>query len=216
MLHTIYRITNLLDGKIYVGKHSCRCNPCKYMGSGKRLRYAISKYGIENFKKEILFAFQTEVEMNAKEAELVTEEFVARSDTYNICFGGQGGFGYINTKIFPNTPKETITKWKVEGRIAANKALHKRFKEDVVFNTAWREKISEGIKTSEKCIARIGMPGIPHTEEWKQNHSIIMKEKQKGDKNSQFGTMWITNGTENRKIKKDLDSIPEGWYKGRR
>jgi hypothetical protein len=36
-----------------------------------------------------------------------------------------------------------------------------------------------------------------------------------GDKTSQFGTMWITNGTENRKIKKDLDSIPEGWYKGR-
>jgi hypothetical protein len=28
--------------------------------------------------------------------------------------------------------------------------------------------------------------------------------------------MWITNGTENRKIKKDLDNIPEGWYKGRK
>ena len=38
---------------------------------------------------------------------------------------------------------------------------------------------------------------------------------QKGSKNSQFGAMWITNGQENKKIKKDVDIIPEGWYKGR-
>lgn len=35
-----------------------------------------------------------------------------------------------------------------------------------------------------------------------------------GNKNTQFGTMWITNGTTNAKILK-TDSIPEGWKKGR-
>jgi hypothetical protein len=44
----------------------------------------------------------------------------------------------------------------------------------------------------------------------------MRKPKNGGSKNSQFGTMWITNGIENKKIKKDLDIIPEGWYKGRR
>ena len=34
--------------------------------------------------------------MNAKEKELVTEEFCLREDTYNICEGGHGGFGYVN------------------------------------------------------------------------------------------------------------------------
>ena len=29
------------------------------------------------------------------------------------------------------------------------------------------------------------------------------------------GTMWITNGLKNKKIK-SIDIIPEGWYKGRR
>lgn len=37
-----------------------------------------------------------------------------------------------------------------------------------------------------------------------------------GAKNSQYGTMWITNGCVNKKIKKDVDIIPEGWYKGRK
>lgn len=37
----------------------------------------------------------------------------------------------------------------------------------------------------------------------------------KGAKNSQFGMMWVTNGTESRKIMKD-SVIPEGWYKGRK
>ena len=40
-------------------------------------------------------------------------------------------------------------------------------------------------------------------------------EHQQGSKNSQYGTMWITDGEKNRKIKK-VDSIPEGWYKGRK
>ena len=33
-------------------------------------------------------------------------------------------------------------------------------------------------------------------------------------KNSQFGSVWITDGTNNKKIKKDTP-IPEGWKKGR-
>ena len=38
---------------------------------------------------------------------------------------------------------------------------------------------------------------------------------QQGEKNSQFGTMWVTNGTENKKIRK-IDPIPEGYWRGRK
>ena len=37
---------------------------------------------------------------------------------------------------------------------------------------------------------------------------------QKGPKNSQFGTMWITDGKSNKKIKRG-DLIPEGYFPGR-
>lgn len=48
----IYKITNMINGKTYIGKHSA--NKTNYMGSGSLIRNAIRKYKVENFKKEIL------------------------------------------------------------------------------------------------------------------------------------------------------------------
>ena len=53
-------------------------------GSGKLIRRAISKFGVENFQKEILFECENEEEMNQKEREIVNEEFISRLDTYNL------------------------------------------------------------------------------------------------------------------------------------
>ena len=91
MLYTIYRVTNLLNGKIYIGKHQTTDPNDSYYGSGVALKKSIAKHGKDNFKKEVLFVFTTEEEMNAKETELITEEFVSRSDTYNMGVGGEGG-----------------------------------------------------------------------------------------------------------------------------
>lgn len=67
-----------------------------YMGSGLRIRRAIEEYGIENFEKTILFECASVDEMNAKEAEIVNEDFIARDDVYNIKLGGDGGWNEIN------------------------------------------------------------------------------------------------------------------------
>lgn len=101
MHYTIYKITNKLDGKIYIGKHQTKDLSDNYMGSGKILKRAIDMHGLENFTKEILFQFDNEADMNAKEAELVTEEFVKEDTNYNLCPGGDGGWGYINSNDIP-------------------------------------------------------------------------------------------------------------------
>jgi len=48
----IYKSTNLVNGKFYVGQDSK--NYPDYYGSGLILKIAIDKYGKDNFKKEIL------------------------------------------------------------------------------------------------------------------------------------------------------------------
>jgi len=106
MKYLVYKITNKIDGKIYIGQHQTTNIHDDYMGSGKLLRRAQKKHGIENFVKEILHVFNIKEEMNAKEAELVTEEFCLREDTYNICPGGYGGFGYINQNGLNNANKD--------------------------------------------------------------------------------------------------------------
>jgi hypothetical protein len=68
-----------------------------YLGSGVILRKAIKKYGLAAFSKEILFVFDNEEDMRAKEVELVSETMVVNSDTYNLTKGGKGGFYYINS-----------------------------------------------------------------------------------------------------------------------
>jgi len=49
----IYKTTNLVNGKIYVGKHYSSADD-GYLGSGSKLNEDIKKYGKENFKREIL------------------------------------------------------------------------------------------------------------------------------------------------------------------
>ena len=84
MFYTVYKITNNLNGKYYIGKHQTKDLNDGYMGSGKFLKRAIKKCGLDNFSKEILHVFPTEQEMNDKEKELVTLNEMC----YNRCEGG--------------------------------------------------------------------------------------------------------------------------------
>jgi hypothetical protein len=93
--YLVYKTTNLVNGKIYIGKHETNNLDDGYLGSGKLLKRAIEKYGEENFKREILFECSTREEMNAKEAELVNEDFLKRDDVYNLKQGGEGGWDYV-------------------------------------------------------------------------------------------------------------------------
>lgn len=205
IFYTIYKITNLINGKIYIGKHKTDDLLDDYMGSGKLLIRSQKKYGIENFRKEILFVFLSEKEMNDKEKELVTEEFCAKEDTYNLCIGGHGGFGYLNSKNFinPTHSPEHIAK------------LNALRKEKGIF-PGKREYSNE--ERLERSLRRKGKPSYfrnkQHSVKSKNKMAKSHEGKHSGTKNSQFGTMWITDGISNKKINKKQE-IPEGYTKGR-
>lgn len=86
----IYKTTNLVNGKIYVGQDSN--NNDNYFGSGLLIKRAISKHGVKNFKKEILEVCSTKLELNNKEIYWI--EKLNATDVrigYNITNGGDGG-----------------------------------------------------------------------------------------------------------------------------
>lgn len=91
MKHYVYKITNNVNGKIYVGVHSTTDFNDGYMGSGKYIKMAIAKYGAHNFTKEQLFEFDQAEDAYLMERELVDHDFIKRSDTYNCDIGGSGG-----------------------------------------------------------------------------------------------------------------------------
>ena len=90
MIHYTYRIDNLINGKYYIGKHSSDSLDDDYMGSGTRIKAAIAKYGIENFRKTILKTFSTSEEAFEHEAQIVTMVEVNDPMCYNIQPGGKG------------------------------------------------------------------------------------------------------------------------------
>ena len=96
----LYRITNLLNNKIYIGIHATDNINDNYMGSGKLIKQAIKKYGKENFKKEILQYFDNAIDMLNAEAKVVTKEFVNENTNYNIDIGGNLSYldAYNNPK----------------------------------------------------------------------------------------------------------------------
>ena len=93
MFHYFYKITNNLDGKFYFGVHNTENLGDGYSGSGKVLKRAYQKYGIENFTKEIIKFFDTEEEAFSYEREIVNEEMIKNQDCYNVQIGGK----YFNT-----------------------------------------------------------------------------------------------------------------------
>ena len=166
--YTIYKTTNKINGKMYIGCHKTQTPNDDYIGSGTILKRAVKKYGIENFQKEILFIFDTAEEMFAKEAEIVDKLFLESEKTYNITYGGNGGWHYTN-------------------------------------------------EAGKNCHARHWI-GRKHKEETKIKIGKKTSITQLGSGNSQYGTCWINNGIENKKIHKSklIMYIGLGWKQGRK
>lgn len=88
----LYRITNKINHKIYIGCHQTDNLDDGYLGSGKALKNAINKYGAENFEKTILEYFDNAEDMFKAEARVVTREFIKGANNYNMSEGGRGGY----------------------------------------------------------------------------------------------------------------------------
>ena len=224
--YLIYKITCVINNKIYVGKHMTDNINDTYMGSGVLLRYEQDLFGLDKFKKEILFECSSEEEMNKNEAEIVNEDFIARDDVYNVMLGGDGGWNAINSnkqlktlsaKKGGITTNKKIKLWPKEVQAAYWKKISAKVQ---LIRKSWTaeqkeqmlKKVSDSLKAFYNNGGKNPMLGKKHSNEARQKISIThMKEK-----NPQFGKMWICNDkTHESKIILKSEIIPDGWRKGR-
>ena len=126
----IYKITNNINGKIYIGKHSTDNLNDYYIGSGVLFRKAIQKYGRENFTKEYLAFCDSEEKLNWLERFYI-KKYNVKECGYNLSDGGEGPSGCSWNKGKHNVyTQETLLKMS----IAQQKIKPKRLSKEQIIN----------------------------------------------------------------------------------
>jgi hypothetical protein len=208
--HYLYKTTNNLSGKYYYGMHSTDNLNDGYHGSGKRLRYSINKYGKENHTIEILQFFSSRQELINKEKELINLNEIAKEECMNLMVGGQGGYTHKNKKNHLDAAKK------------GGQSLKKRLQEDFIFRKQFLDirkknngidKYNEDVKNGLRKVSN-GFKDKKHSDLTKKIMSNRKKNTCIGIKNSQYESKWITNGIDNKKIKK-YEILPKNWFYGR-
>jgi hypothetical protein len=196
MKHYVYKITFPGMPWFYYGVHTE--NGRDYWGSPKTHKWIWDFY---DYKKQILQFFSTREEADLIEKRII-DYFLGDKNCLNECSGGKFSLeslrkGALKRNSFPI--KEST-----------------REKHRLNMKRRWSNP-----KTSEKlrktCLKNLSKFQEPEVKEKRSNSAKTTFKAighQKGNKNSQFGTMWITNGEKNLKIQKN-QNIPKGYYPGR-
>lgn len=183
----IYKITNLINDKIYVGQTIDFVNRMyehfnKSNCTGRKFKNAISRYGKDSFKCEILEYLD--------DIDLLNE----REQYYLDLLQPFDDNGY---NLQRHSEKTNIgAKWSDEVKKKISDSLKKYYETHDVHN--------KGVPLSEERRKQFDRTGILHTEEWKQNASKIHKELGSGKRLQE----WIElNGDPKLKPIAQLDKI---------
>ena len=210
IFYTVYKTTNLVNGKYYFGVHKTENPDDDYLGSGTYIKRAVAKHGAQNFRKEVLFAYGDPEPAFAKEDELIQAHRGIDPLCKNLRKGGSSGFDWINRNGLSskNTRPGGLAFVK---RIASDEQLRRKKVTLILKNGQLR---------SQEELLKFGKLGAAT---WRDKHHTLsaklrISQAQCGKMNSQFGTRWVTKNGVSRKIKgEELAShLQQGWSAGRR
>lgn len=189
-VYTVYQIKNLVNDKIYIGVHKCESYNLldDYLGSGPIVKAAKEKYGKHNLAKSIIAEFDNEDDAYALEAKLVDNEFITRTDTYNLTPGGKGGWDYVNSLNLPNAMHNPVVAKKVSDSIKYTRAQNPdyynkisidNFKIASIKNTGTKHSVETCQKRSQSLI-----------EHYKNNESVLKNGTISDDHKQKCSDAW--------------------------
>lgn len=149
----IYKTTNLINEAIYIGRHKAeKFEPEKYIGSGTVFRRALEKYGIENFKCELLDTAETKEELNDKERYWIAKyKKECPERMYNITIGGdaitEGLRKLRKDEEIKFVLLEEVPNYIEEGWILC--ALETKKKHRKIAHKKWKEKHPDRVRESK-------------------------------------------------------------------
>lgn len=194
MYHYVYKTTNLINNKFYIGAHSSESLNDVYLGSGEVLKKAINKYGKQNFSRDIVSMFDSR-ELMFDFEELIISQYLGNAECYNISQGGDSGpsmkgelnFHYNKKgELSPNyglkRSEETRLKMSIarKNRIITNETKERISKAKKGIKVSKRGPMSEDmkLKISEARKGIIGKPsGWSHSEQTKAKMRQRWKER---------------------------------------
>jgi len=156
--HYIYKTTCIITNKYYIGLHSTDNLNDGYLGSGRRLKYSVKKYGRKNHTIEILEHFPNRESLIKREEEIVNDVMVASTSCMNLIRGG-------------NADKNGRTDSTIDRiRIATKAAMWRPDIRERYLNAIKDRVISnEHIQSIKKANT-----GRTHSEEEKQKRSVSL------------------------------------------
>ena len=208
--HVVYKTTVIETGKFYIGKHSTRVLEDGYFGSGRLIGKFINKHGISGLKREILAYCDSVKEAFQKEKELIGDLYQLDENCMNLQPGGGGGF----------KDDDHQRKCATAGLNGFRKKLENPEYRASICDTFSKARFAEYAAGTRKPP---GWTSIHLKNAWsddareKRKATFTANKHQQGEKNSQFGLIWIFNNQtkECKRISKN-DEIPDGWVRGRK
>ena len=183
-MYYIYRITNLINNKTYIGQHKYKKINDYYMGGGKNIKRAIKKYGRENFKKEIIeYNIQSREEANKKEMYYISLERNNGKSQYNITAGGDGfrGNHTEETKKKISKASKGNTYGFKKGQASWNKGIHYKINDTSnMHHQSWNKGLKgyrAGIPKSEEQKTKMKETALKYAlqyKEYKKSGGILM------------------------------------------
>lgn len=213
----VYKITNKINNKYYIGKRAKSSFDEKYWGSGVNIKRAIERYGKENFYREILDTAESDEELNEKEKFYIGDLYLTDELCYNLTEGGK------NNKRSPEVHKrqsKTLKESYASGKVIPY-MLGKHISEEQKMliskntkNAMWKPEIHSKLTGNtrprtdeEKKAVSERFKGVPKTEEHKRKISealtgVSLTEERKQNISKSRKVSGCAKGGKNPRAKK--------------